>query len=527
MLKSEERLKYAYELRSINLFNLGEREAEAVILRFDDFLNSLVGRVQFRIVDDVKQVTLGAELYGFPYKRFFLLSENSIDESLDVLGVKFVKVPSVPELRIIANPGRFLADSEGKLVKVYNITKLSDSMKIGFLTGLYPFTYEIRIDIWPVQNPLDAARKHYDRVRVRVGILSQEGRKVDPEDIRQVQDAGKTVDSITRGAEKLFLMKALIVIRAETNEDLERKRTALMEQLRGYLDSPYKLQKAMYEDSGPMWARGRRIYAPTFTLRAFFPFSGLDVSDPGGTVIGQNLQTGNAIIYDIFDRENFSMAVLGRTGSGKSMFVKAVTSRMIDENTDIFIFDSIARKEYSVGPDGKEETSYAKLIGADIVHFTQGAGLDPFIVFETKRQAGEFIADLCEIKDPGLRVELLDLAGSSSSVADLLERAKGNLKKTLRVNLEPYLYMFTGKTDITSRMVFVLDEIADPKARDSAAFLSLAAIWKVIKGLPIYEKKIIVIDEGWAFVETNPRTGTPYFTLASTFVPEITRTGRH
>ena len=40
-------------------------------------------------------------------------------------------------------------------------------------------------------------------------------------------------------------------------------------------------------------------------------------------------------------------------------------------------------------------------------------------------------------------------------------------------------------------------------------------------------KKSIIIDEGWALVEVNPRTGNPYFPLAVEYVPEIARTARH
>ncbi|MDP7976538.1 MAG: hypothetical protein RAK25_05300, partial [TACK group archaeon] len=55
----------------------------------------------------------------------------------------------------------------------------------------------------------------------------------------------------------------------------------------------------------------------------------------------------------------------------------------------------------------------------------------------------------------------------------------------------------------------------------------LAALWRVIKSRPLSERKYIVVDEGWAFVETNPRTGRPYFPMAVEFIPEIARTGRH
>ncbi len=77
------------------------------------------------------------------------------------------------------------------------------------------------------------------------------------------------------------------------------------------------------------------------------------------------------------------------------------------------------------------------------------------------------------------------------------------------------------------KMVFVLNDIPNPELRDAAAFLSLSAVWNIVKAEKRARKKAIVIDEGWALVEKNPRTGKPYFPMAVEYVPEIARTGRH
>ncbi len=66
--------------------------------------------------------------------------------------------------------------------------------------------------------------------------------------------------------------------------------------------------------------------------------------------------------------------------------------------------------------------------------------------------------------------------------------------------------------------------------RDAAAFLTLSAVWQTVSQsgkIRTSRRKSIVIDEGRALVEIEPRTGKPYFPLAVEYVPEIARTGRY
>lgn len=161
----------------------------------------------------------------------------------------------------------------------------------------------------------------------------------------------------------------------------------------------------------------------------------------------------------------------------------------------------------------------------------KGAGLDPFAVFPDKRRAANFLASVAKVEaEPNLVADLYIASDRSSSVADVMTKADGELRKRLQANLPPYSFLFEGEMEVCRRMVFVLYDLPPGELRDAAAFLTLAAVWKSIQDtsiFPVSQRKAIVIDEGWALVETNPRTGKPYFQLAVEFVPEIARTARH
>jgi hypothetical protein len=72
-------------------------------------------------------------MYRQPYKRYFILSDEPLDSALMNMRVKFVKVPSVPLLKIRSNVRRFMVDKDGYFVECWNLVALSNAMNTGFL----------------------------------------------------------------------------------------------------------------------------------------------------------------------------------------------------------------------------------------------------------------------------------------------------------------------------------------------------------------------------------------------------------
>ena len=534
-------MKNTYELRSINLFNLPQEEAAGVLDDYADFLNSLLGPVEIRIIEDVRQAALGDETYRQPYKRYFIASNDPLDNALMDMRVKFVKVPSVPLLKIRSNVRRFMVDEDGYFVECWNLIALSNAMNTGFLTDLSPFVHEIRITIYPVENGKQLAMSHAYTVRSKIYLREKDARVVDPASALEAEGSQRAANSIAAGNERLFIFRVMIVLRAKDNDEMIVKEKALLAQLRGLVDSPLYLQRAMYEGAGPSWALGRLIYAPTSTMLVFFPFAGLDLIDPEGIMLGQNLQTGNVLLYDIFDKENYNVSILGQTGAGKSTLIKSWVSRLAaqDDESYIYIFDSIAKPEYSVGPDGNYEGSFASMIGAKVLDFRGDTYLDPLSLFEG-RQAAQVVEELAGVDEPEMKDELRMAAEGTRDLDELMEKLEARraslpvgdqssiskLEKRLSAELKPFDFLFRGELTMWDRMVFSLYGL-DRATRDIVAFLTLARVWRTVKSLPVPARKVVVIDEGWAFVEDNPKTGKPYFPMAVEYVPEIARTGRH
>jgi hypothetical protein len=529
-----------YELRSVNLANLPEKEQGSVLDRFASFLDSLMEPITFHIVQDEREVESIGALYNIPYKRFFVETRSQVDSLVQKLGTRMVRVHALPQIRLATVSPRYIVDPEGLYVQTYCITRLGGTLVPGFLAELYQLAYSIMVDIDPIDiyEAKKMVRSYARSVGSRLLLRQTEGRSLDPEEQAEFQRASGAAQLIGAGKERLFRMRIRIVLRVNGYKELveaRKKLRQLVGGMVGQVDSPAHLQQALLTGVGPKYATGRWFFITTSGALSLFPFCGLDVVDPSGVFLGQNLQTGNAILYDVFEKENYNVALMGQSGFGKSTFVKTYLGRMLNQDPDmmVFLFDSIVRPEYALGPDGRYETSFAGMTGCKVQRFggEKGAGLDPFVVFPTRRVAANFLASVAKVEnDQNLLADLYLTAEKASNVNELIELATGDLKKRLLANLPPYRFLFEGEMEIYPRMVFVLYDLAPGELRDAAAFLALSAIWKKIQDtdtIPISRRKAIVVDEGWSLVEINPRTGRPYFPLAVEYVPEIARTGRH
>ncbi len=531
---------FLYELRSINLSNLPEKEQGSVLDRFGSFLDSLTESITFHIIQDEREVESIGAAYQIPYKRFLLETHSQVDSLVRKLGTRMTRVHAIPAIGRADVSPKYLIDLEGLYAQTYCITRLGGTLVPGFLAELYQVAYEITVDIDPI-DIYDAKKivKSYARsVGSKLMLRQSEGRSLDPEEQAEFQRASGAAQLIGAGKERLFRTRIRIVLRAKNYEELveaRKKLRQLVGGMVGQIDSPAYLQEALLTGAGPKYATGRWFFITTSGALSLFPFCGLDVVDPTGVFLGQNLQTGNAILYDVFEKENYNLSVMGQSGFGKSTFIKTYLSRTLRENKDmmVYLFDSIVRPEYAVSPDGKYENSFAGLTGCKVHRFSSGsgAGLDPFAVFPSKRIAANFLASVAKVEnDPDLLADLYIASEGASNVGELVGLASGDLKKRLLANLPPYRFLFEGSMEIYPRMVFVLYDLPPGELRDAAAFLALAAIWRKIQDtetIPVSRKKAVVIDEGWSLVEINPRTGRPYFPLAVEYVPEIARTGRH
>ena len=547
--RNSERLenKSAYELRSINLWGMREKEQEKVLERFIQFLNGLSEPTTLRIIEDSRNVRAGSVVYeNARYKRYFVEAKSSIESAVSMIGASYEKVTTIPELNIVKSLSKYMIDDALNFVQVSNVTRLGGRLPTGFLSQAYGVAHEVRIEIDPVKDLIRSKRLVNDRVFAlgeSISYRRSRGWLVGADLVSQKERLERIANELSSSSQRLFRVRTKFVLRAPSLELLVQKKRLLGQALSSFIeetDSPAFAQLPLYTGNGPSWATGRWFYVPTETLGVFFPFAGLDLIDPQGTLVGENLLTHNVVLYDVYEKENYNIALIGSTGSGKSTLIKSWVSRMAFENPEmvLFTFDALDKKEYSAGPDGRFESSFAFKTGCSLCTFKQSekAGLDPFNIFLEEDVAkpdtkaiSEFISTLMnEEVEPTLRTDLKLACEKSTSFEELLQNSPPDLARQLKADLGPYMFLLEGEPiQLYSRTCFVLSSLPE-WAKDVTQFLAFSYAWQFISQLPERMKKLIVVDEGWRLISPATSGSAPHaLNFASSYVPKIARTGRH
>ena len=72
------------------------------------------------------------------------------------------------------------------------------------------------------------------------------------------------------------------------------------------------------------------------SAKLLFPFISSNIMDEEGVLVGSNLANSNLVFLDMFNYDSALMILLGKTGSGKSFFTKALSNKL---NIQIDIYD--------------------------------------------------------------------------------------------------------------------------------------------------------------------------------------------
>jgi len=541
-------LVYVYEVGPINYFNLSEPEQGAVLSCFAVALQQLSSAVVFHVRLDSMKVVAGNELYSVGYRRYFLASDEPLEGFLAAMGLqgKYARLMEVPAYAVADNRPRYVVLQNGDVAKAYTITAVSSELDVAFLArdmgegSILETTDEARIRIEPLKRDESKGlmKIHADTLQAKLTLVEMAGGR-DRELSQEASMAEAAAQAVISGAQKLFRVSCVLVLREKSLDSLRSKAGSFYDKVMGVvteLDSPRGIQHIMVTGRGPRHLRGANLLMPTDSVLAFFPFAGLDIVERDGVFLGTNLQTKGPIVYNPYERSNPHLLALGQTGAGKSVLLKSWVSRMATAYQDLafMVFDSVKESEYGRGPDGSYDHSFAGMTGARVIRFDpeQPMGLDPLLLFRRK-QAASLLARMAQVglDERDLRAELSRIVNSEGvgTVQDLIEAPMSDkLKLRIDGNLKPLSFMFDGEPQQPyTRTIFVLDDLPDdPEVRGSAVVLSSALAMAALRSLPREQKKVLLIDEAWAFLATDDR-GRLYFSEAVDIVSEMARTGRH
>ena len=207
-----------------------------------------------------------------------------------------------------------------------------------FLRGMYTFG-DINVSVFI--NPVSESSSQTDLNRTINELESERIVALDRGDINRERliaqkrmEAEELRDAIAAGFNKLFDSSIIATIFAYSMDELDKYTELLSSEMsKNLIDikPAWALQDDAFRSNMP-FCENKMSKSHTFDRRAMstvFPFFTSEVGHENGIPLGFNKQTGLPILYDNFSPKltNYNMVIFGKSGAGKSVTIKTITSR--------------------------------------------------------------------------------------------------------------------------------------------------------------------------------------------------------
>jgi len=214
--------------------------------------------------------------------------------------------------------------------------------------------------------------------KVRRSARASNGAFVDPLDGTQImtdKEEAKSVLERLKGEEKMTLCQFILMLTADSYEELQQNTAEIETILRGYRITPSKanyrqeialssvlpIGNSMGIDKERNLQVRRTLYSESTAI--FIPFISRVLQHEGGIFYGLNRLSRSPILFDRKLQDNANGFLFGVPGSGKSMFAKLeMLFSMLATNDEILVLD----------PEG-EYTALAELIGGEVIYISENA----------------------------------------------------------------------------------------------------------------------------------------------------------
>ena len=258
---------------------------------------------------------------------------------------------------------------DDKVTSIMTVTSLPRKVGLGWLVPLTLADVDLRLSLHIQPRDGRSTRKklqrRYTQAVTMLSLKEKKGRTDTYEDQLDRDDLQRILQNVIKGTTKLFDVSIYIELIADSQEELEdakgRVDAILAEQ---DVDlAPIKHQQLDANGSVAPLCTDTLGNAHPIQLEAlgtFFNFVEPSIYDPDGILFGFD-DTKRPVILDRYALSGHSMAISGKTGSGKSYFRKLEIYRRLlaDPNVQCIFFD----------PAGDDYPKFAKSLGGEVIRF--------------------------------------------------------------------------------------------------------------------------------------------------------------
>lgn len=423
-----------------------------------------------------------------------------------------------------------------KYYRTLFVTAYPRYVSANWLYSLITFDHPLYISmfIYPTESKtvLDELKRKIGEMEASIEGEIKAGKVVDPTTQVALDDALSLQAELAKGSERFFQFGLYITIPADSKEELDNVTKEVDSSLSSILiiakqatlehEEGFKSTVPMFSDKLAVWRN-----MDTTSLATTFPFSTAALTRNEGILYGMNQHDGSLIIFDRFTLENANSVILGKSGGGKSFFVKMEAFRLLMMGIDVLILDPeneykkltesmggefvvfSTTSQYKINPfdlvgEGGEADelsnkildlhSLMKVIMGDITP-AQDALLDRALVM-TYRNVG-ITQDPATFKLPAPLLEDLYKVFMGMETPEAKEMA-GRLEKFV-MGSAAGIFNQKSNFDISNHFtVFGIRDLEE-NLRPVAMYIVLDYIWNKVRR--DIKKRILIVDEAWYLIK--------------------------
>ena len=346
---------YRYSIIPTNFINLSEDAQVQRLGQFFDILNVIDDKIKITMSRRIVPITVEEQIQNMPVMQVHVESHVPIADTLEQNRLEYLSGVSPPQFRIIKEHFSMMEiveiepredntkndhddydnnnddDNNVNLVtgeklfsKTFTLDGIPATLPYAWITRIFGICSQIQM--W--YNPLDKDEAITRMVRFKNIIYDDAKTNRETADLYKIAD--DTEMSIRKDATRLYEVIVNCTVVGNTRKNLSENCKTFKKHIKrygGHFSAVSAKQAAMmYEGFG------KRITFNRGSCAILYAFASADMLElPNGIPLGINMDSKGPIIFDIAKRTNYNIAVIGKSGSGKSFTVKILLNRLLKE----------------------------------------------------------------------------------------------------------------------------------------------------------------------------------------------------
>ena len=505
---------FSYSIIPTNFINLSEESQVQKLGQFFDILNVIDDRIKITMSRRIIPITVEGQIQQMPVMQVHIESHVPLADTLEQNRIEFIPGVKPPEFRIKKEHYSMMelelvSEKEEYSQKLYSKTFTLDgipaTLPYAWITRIFDICSQVQIWI----NPLEKDEAITRMVRFKDIIYD------DAKNNRITSDLFKRADdienSLRRDTTRLYEVIVNCTVIGDNRKSLKENTKTFKKHIKrygGHFGAVSSKQAAMlYEGFG------KKITFDRGSCAILYSFASADMLEiPDGIPLGINMDSKGPIIFDITKRTNYNIAVIGKSGSGKSFTVKILLNRLTKKFSDSHV--------YVIDPMG-EYSKIADFFGMDVLYLKDESdplGLDPFVLLDPL-DAADILAEITNAAHDVKR-QFQTYCGKAKSFEEFYDMIPKEYQNSL-INLKrgPLSRIIQGKPKLNTqkKVIMSMEGATGSETEQMILLLLLNKIFKICNDLPARTRKIILIDEAWMLLRMKN---------AAKYVNMIVRMGR-